>query len=149
MQLINDIQDMQEFCVKQHQGQTYGSYDYTYHLNRVHDVVMSMHFGNNPLLEGLDLNLLLMTALGHDLLEDTKITESELREYTHPSVVDAIVSVTKMGEGYSAYIRKCRANKMGLVVKIADTTSNLLESVRVNDARRIKKYTKQLYYLTK
>lgn len=61
----------------------------------------------------------------HDVLEDTDVTEEQLRKTFPTDVVDAVVALTRRpGESYEDYLRSLRMNPLALVVKLADIASN-------------------------
>jgi (p)ppGpp synthase/HD superfamily hydrolase len=61
----------------------------------------------------------------HDVLEDTDVTEAELRALFPEHVVDAVVALTRAaGEGPDDYYRRVRGNAVALLVKMADIESN-------------------------
>jgi (p)ppGpp synthase/HD superfamily hydrolase len=68
-----------------------------------------------------------MAGLLHDILEDTELTEEDLRERGVPAeVVRAVVSVTKRhGESYADLIERSAADPLGRRVKLADNAHNL------------------------
>lgn len=85
-------------------------------------------------------------ALGHDLLEDTVVTERKLRSLGFSErVIRGIVSLTKEdGESYEDYKEKVKENKDAVAVKIADLTHNMdikrLVSVTDQDIKRQERY---------
>lgn len=72
-------------------------------------------------------------ALGHDILEDTEITEEDLLEAGMTlRVVRGIKSLTKIeGESYELYKEKVKSNIDAILVKMADLRHN-------SDIRRLK-----------
>ena len=65
-------------------------------------------------------------AVGHDLIEDTDVTYSLLREMGFTErIIEGIASVTKIrGETWEEYKAKVKGNKDGIKVKKADLTHN-------------------------
>ncbi len=65
-------------------------------------------------------------ALMHDVLEDTSVTVSDLRDESIPDeVVDAVMLLTReRGVPYMDYIRKLSANPIARKVKVADLRHN-------------------------
>jgi len=62
----------------------------------------------------------------HDVLEDSSVTEEELRELFSPHVVDAVVAITKKErQHYADYLKQVKANEMALAVKLADIDDNV------------------------
>lgn len=68
-----------------------------------------------------------MAGLLHDVLEDTDVTEADLRARGVPdTVIRAVVSVTRrQGESYSEMIERSAADRLGRKVKLADNAHNL------------------------
>jgi (p)ppGpp synthase/HD superfamily hydrolase len=65
-------------------------------------------------------------ALGHDLLEDTNTTQSELIEHFTPRIVEGIRSLTRFpSETYAEYIEKVKRNPDAVRVKLADLQHNM------------------------
>lgn len=95
-----------------------GGKPYIGHLIRVANGVP---LGNNDIVEKL-------TAVGllHDLIEDTKWTEKDLRKEFPDDVVDAVVALTKVdGENYDQYVQRVMANELAIRVKISDLKDNM------------------------
>lgn len=62
----------------------------------------------------------------HDVLEDTDVSEAELREGFPDEVVDAVVALTKVAdEPMEEYYARVRANPLARQVKHADIHDNL------------------------
>lgn len=70
---------------------------------------------------------LMLIALGHDLIEDTLVTEEYLREEGFSKrVIDGIVALTKVeGETYEEYKAKVMANDDAVEVKWCDLEHNV------------------------
>ena len=89
-------------------------------------------------------------AVGHDLIEDTPVTESLLKEMGFNSrVVAGIVALTKIkGELYETYKNRVKANPDAIKVKMCDLRHNSditrLKGIGPKDFERIKKY--QIFY---
>ena len=103
-----------------------------------------------------------ITALLHDILEDTDYPEDELRKQFGDKIVDAVLMVTHKGhldeEGYLDYIRKLKesGNELAIAVKIADLTNNSdytrlgassPDELADKDRRRWEKYQRSLEIL--
>jgi len=79
----------------------------------------------------------------HDVLEDTQVTESRLRECFSKDIVDAVVALTrKQSETYFDFIMRVIRNDMAIKVKIADIEDNLntLPEGSLKDKYRLAKY---------
>ena len=93
-------------------------------------------------------------ALLHDVLEDTSISEEELRQKGISSgVIDNIKLLTKgKEEGYMEYLERLKSSEIAVKVKIADLKHNsdvsrLLE-ITEKDKKRLEKYTEAIKRLT-
>lgn len=92
-------------------------------------------------------------ALLHDVLEDTAMTEQDLRRQDFPpEVVEAVCLLTRPeGMEYMAYVRRLSGNPIARRVKIADLRHNSdlsrLHEVTEQDLCRAGKYRKALDFL--
>jgi guanosine-3',5'-bis(diphosphate) 3'-pyrophosphohydrolase len=89
-------------------------------------------------------------ALGHDVIEDTKVTYSELREAgISERVIEGIRALTKQpGQSYEEYKQVVFASEDAMRVKVCDLRHNTdirrLKGVTEKDIARMAKY--QLFY---
>ncbi len=85
----------------------------------------------------------LITALFHDLLEDTDATEEEILRLSDENVLTAVKLLTKY-KGYemSAYVENIRRNPIAFAVKAADRLHNLKCALTADVAFR-KKYIEE------
>lgn len=85
-------------------------------------------------------------AMLHDLLEDTDVTEAELRREGFPAeIVEAVLCLTKTeGEDYMLYIERICQNRLAARVKLADLWDNMdlnrLPGLTQKDFQRLEKY---------
>lgn len=95
-----------------------------------------------------------IVALLHDTIEDTSVTEDDLRPLFSGEIVDAIVSMTHLkGEPYMEYIRRVSGNDLAKTVKLADLRHNMdlgrIKNPTEKDYARIeRKYLPALAYLS-
>lgn len=130
-----------EFAKKAHFGQKdKGGNDYIDHPMR--------------LMENVETTEQKITAILHDVLEDTCYTAGDLKRILHISdeTVEALKLLTrKRGENYMDYIRKLAVNPLAAAVKMADLKDNLnldrLNEVTENDLKRCEKYREALQFL--
>jgi (p)ppGpp synthase/HD superfamily hydrolase len=67
-----------------------------------------------------------ITAVLHDICEDTPVSLPLLRNAFGDEVADALAALTRMdGEPYALYIERVSANNMARLVKLADLQDNL------------------------
>ena len=113
------------FATEKHKGQKrIGGDDYITHPMAVCDIVKNMGYDESYQI----------TALFHDLLEDTDATEEEILAYGSPEILEAVKLLTKT-EGYvmSEYIRAIKENPIAFAVKAADRLHNLQCAVVTNE----------------
>ena len=136
--LPEKVDEAAVFAVAFHGGQMYGDKPYSYHLFQVRDKVKD---------EDEDTQVV---AILHDVLEDTKATYRDIQTKFGREVAEAVARLTKVkGVEYTDYIEGVRSNPIALKVKIADTLCNLTQSHKEGNLKRIRKYSKQMYLLTK
>lgn len=91
-------------------------------------------------------------ALLHDVLEDTYLTEDDLRPVFGDEITDAVVALTRNdGEEYFAYIRRVKQNPLAIRVKLADLKHNTdrsrIDEPKESDFLRWDKYKKAMEIL--
>lgn len=126
----NKIKRAIEFATQKHKGQKrIGGNDYISHPIAVYEMVKKQGYGEDYQI----------TALFHDLLEDTNATEDEILEYGQ-NVLNAVKLLTK-GKGYDmkTYVDGIKNNPIAFVVKSADRLHNL-QCALVTSAEFKRKY---------
>lgn len=114
-----------EFAAEKHFGQTrIGGDPYITHPAAVAKIVRDWGYGEDYQI----------TALFHDLLEDTDATEDEIKSIGGEDVLNAVRLLTKQ-RGYvmSEYVGNIRKNEIAEVVKAADRLHNLRCAVVTDD----------------
>ena len=106
-----------QFATQKHKGQKrIGGNDYISHPIAVYEMVKK---------QGYDEDFQI-TALFHDLLEDTNATEEEILFYGSQNVLTAVKLLTKeKGYDMKTYIDGIKANPIAFAVKSADRLHNL------------------------
>ena len=90
----------------------------------------------------------LITALFHDLLEDTAATEAEIEKLGGKEVLSAVKLLTKRkGQSAEEYVRGIKGNPVAVVVKGADRLHNLKSAFCRDEAfrRRYVEESKKYY----
>ena len=120
-----------EFATQKHKGQKrIGGNDYISHPISVYEMVKK---------QGYDEDFQI-TALFHDLLEDTNATEEEILFYGNQNVLNAVKLLTKeKGYDMKTYIDGIKANPIAFAVKSADRLHNL-QCALVTSAEFKRKY---------
>lgn len=92
-------------------------------------------------------------AILHDVLEDTAVKVSDLREqgFTH-DIIDALVALTKQDkEAYQQFIERIAQNPISVKVKLIDLYDNTrvsrLSELKEKDVDRLRKYIEAIKYL--
>jgi (p)ppGpp synthase/HD superfamily hydrolase len=96
-----------------------------------------------------------MTAVLHDVVEDTDTTLADLQDLGLPeSVLTAVALLThdKEGVAYDVYVERLKSNAIARKVKMADLRHNMdirrLPEVQERDAARMEKYRRAWITLT-
>ena len=120
-----------DFATEKHKGQKrIGGEDYITHPVAVCEIVKKLGFGEDYQI----------TALFHDLLEDTSATEEEILSYGNAGILTAVKLLTKQkGYDMQGYINAIKSNEIAFVVKGADRLHNL-ECALVTDVEFKRKY---------
>ncbi len=77
------------------------------------------------LAKQMDSETVVCAALLHDVLEDTTVTEDELRRQFGDEITDAVVLLTHRNEDiYEDYLQRIKHNPIALAVKKANLAHN-------------------------
>ena len=120
-----------EFAKAKHKGQKrIGGADYITHPIAVSEIVNGQGFDENYQI----------TALFHDLLEDTDTTEEEILKYGNQKILEAVKLLTKKkGYDMAEYVSAIKQNPIAFAVKAADRLHNLQCAI-VTDEEFKRKY---------
>ena len=152
-----DVLKFKEWVYNQHDvvcNQKYNkTLPYSFHLDLV--ATNTMRFKH--LLGVNNLNVALMGALGHDLIEDARVTYNDIKQLDLRSeghmpiserVADVIYACTELrgrnrGERHGGeYIQGLKDNRLGLYVKLCDIGANVGFDVLTNSSM-VKKYREE------
>lgn len=115
---MKKYEDALKFATQKHKGQfRIGGLPYITHPVGVAEILKK---------DGYDLKYQI-TALFHDLLEDTDTTEKDILFYGDEEILSAVKLLTKT-DGYDmpTYIKNIRENPLAFAVKGADRLHNLI-----------------------
>jgi (p)ppGpp synthase/HD superfamily hydrolase len=119
------------FAKEKHVGQKrIGGDDYISHPIAVCEMIKAQGFGEDYQI----------TALFHDLLEDTDATEEEIVRYGNEKILTAVKLLTK-SKGYAMkeYVSAIKTNEIAFAVKASDRLHNL-QCALVTDDEFKRKY---------
>lgn len=116
--------------------------DYIWHLIEVSEIVR----------EKIVDDIIIATALLHDILEDTEINERFLSAKFPREIVNAVRALTRESdETYDCYLNKVKKNRISRIVKLADLQHNADISRIMNptnkEFQRLEKYQKAILFL--
>ncbi len=131
MDISEKVQRALQFATKKHKGQKrIGGEDYITHPIAVSEIVKSQGYNEDYQI----------TALFHDLLEDTTATEEEILFYGNNEILTAVKLLTKQkGYDMQEYIKAIKNNDIAFKVKTADRLHNLQCAI-VSDEEFKRKY---------
>jgi len=114
-----------KFAVEKHEGQyRKGGEPYITHPVAVAEILREKGYGEEYLI----------TALFHDLLEDTDATETEILSLGGERVLKAVKLLTKEnGYDMAEYVSRIRSDEIAFAVKAADRLHNLRSAVFADD----------------
>ena len=130
MDYTGKLKEALDFATEKHKGQyRKGGEEYITHPMAVCEMLAN---------EGYDEDYLL-SALFHDLLEDTDATEEEILSHGNEDVLNAVKLLTKT-KGYimAEYISAIKNDPIAKTVKIADRLHNLYCAVESTEEFRIR-----------
>lgn len=101
----------------------------------------------------MDTDIEKAVAYLHDVVEDTKISFDDLKEYGFPNqIIEAVKALTKQkNESYDVYIDRVIKNPIAKKVKLADMKHNSditrIKNPSQKDYARYQKYLDKIQYL--
>lgn len=101
----------------------------------------------------MDTDIEKAVAYLHDVVEDTKISFDDLKEYGFPNqIIEAVKALTKQkNESYDVYIDRVIKNPIAKKVKLADMKHNSdithIKNPSQKDYDRCQKYLDKIQYL--
>lgn len=158
---IEQYNKMYRLVKKAHLGQMYGDSPYTHHLEQVDKLVTQVN-SKKQIIECMEITgvlsdydysdvvwLLKTAALAHDLYEDTAWKENDLLDEGFNLFVElAVVALTKRpDECKERYLLRLCRNPWAVLIKKADSFTNLLHSLAEGHTGRVMKYTDNLQVL--
>lgn len=139
----NLLQKAKKLAIYEHRFQRYGEEPYHVHLEQVASVLIRY---KQPYI-------VVVAGWLHDLIEDTPITYDYIKDQFGAAIADIVYAVTD-AEGPNRRMRKkatypkIRANRLALIVKLADRIANTKRCVETNISLLLM-YAKEYPYFKK
>lgn len=139
MTIINDARKIAQLA---HSGQKYGIHPYIVHLDAVVNVLARFGHGENQVL--------IISAYLHDTLEDTDLTEQEIKKFGE-KVFNIVRAVTKIKsynrkEGLKKTYLNIKRIPEAVTLKLADRIANVEASLKDNQ-KKLEIYKAEYYDL--
>lgn len=127
-----------------HGNQKYNNQPYYYHLDQTANFARIIYRPGN-----LSEVHYLQTAYLHDTIEDTGKSKEDLENFFGPLVAQAVMHLTHLKkDSYQDYILDIKANNESIrLIKIADSLSNLMNSISTKQDKKVQKYLTNLNLL--
>jgi (p)ppGpp synthase/HD superfamily hydrolase len=127
-----------EFALKAHQGQTYGTREYSFHLEAVVSIAKEFK---------LDENIISACWL-HDTMEDCNVSFQDLKNIFGEKIAEIVYCVTdELGrnrkERKAKTYPKIKSNNDALCVKLCDRIANMQQSFIDNNDNLLSMYLKE------
>ena len=127
-----------EFALKSHKGQTYGTRDYSFHLEAVASIAKEFK---------LDEKIIAACWL-HDTIEDCKVTFQDIKHICGEEIAEIVYCVTdELGrnrkERKVKTYPKIKSNNDALCVKLCDRIANMQQSFLDNNENLLAMYLKE------
>lgn len=142
---IGDLISQIDWIYAQHSTQFYGHRPYSFHLNKVADILERYWLDDYD--DDILLNTLYVACLGHDLIEDTNNSYTDVKKFLGRAVADIIYDVTnELGknrkERATKTYQKIMNNPLAIVVKLCDRIANT-EFSKENRSTMFEKYQEE------
>lgn len=127
-----------EFALKAHQGQTYGTREYSFHLEAVVSIAKEFK---------LDENIISACWL-HDTMEDCNVSFQDLKNIFGEKIAEIVYCVTdelgrNRNERKAKTYPKIKSNNDALCVKLCDRIANMQQSFIDNNDNLLSMYLKE------
>ena len=133
------IMRARELAFSYHKNQKYGSHPYSYHLD---SVVKFVKLYSYMISEDLQEDAICIAYL-HDILEDTLCTQDEILRALNPRILLIVKLLTKNESNLEKYFNKIALDDLAIFIKLCDRYSNILESIKNGNNRKLAKYKEQ------
>jgi guanosine-3',5'-bis(diphosphate) 3'-pyrophosphohydrolase len=127
-----------EFALKAHKGQTYGTREYSFHLQSVVTIAKEFKLNEN----------IIAACWLHDTIEDCNISFQDIKNVCGENVAEIVYCVTdELGrnrkERKEKTYPKIKSNNDALCVKLCDRIANIQQSFIDNNMNLLSMYLKE------
>lgn len=134
------VQKAETFAIFYHKNQMYGNNPYSYHLDKVCEVLVDFSHQND--------DVLISAGWLHDVIEDTIVDYKLLHKEFGYEIADLVMSVTNESgiDRVSKFINtslKIRYNRKALILKLADRIANV-EASKENGSKYYEMYKNEM-----
>ena len=133
------IKRARQLAFSYHKNQKYGLNPYSYHLD---SVVKFVKLYSYMIPEDSKEDAICIAYL-HDILEDTLCTQDEILRALNPRILLIVKLLTKNESDLEKYFNKIALDDLAIFIKLCDRYSNILESIRDGNHRKLAKYKEQ------
>ena len=123
----------------------YDKHSYEFHLGQVLDY--AIRFGE--LEKGLSSDTLTLAALGHDLIEDTRTSYNDVKEFLGEDVAEIVYALTnekgrtRKDRANKKYYDGIRACKGAVFIKLCDRLANVEYTIHSGNKKMLNVYHKE------
>lgn len=117
------VEEARRLAKAAHAGQYYGTGE-PYFIHPTQVAVMAERLGYG--------DIVIAACYLHGVIEDTDMTEADLRKIFPNEVVEAVLAVTYEGNDFAGKIEQAMRDPVGHVVKFCDAACNLSNTILYN-----------------
>lgn len=123
-----------QYAIKAHGSQQYGELPYSYHLQRVSEIIREYH----QHFDETHFDYIVAAAWLHDVVEDTPVTFEDVRDEFGSKIARTVLAVTnqpgknRRERATHTYPKIMAAGRDAVAVKLADRIANTEHSLKHN-----------------
>lgn len=134
--MSSQVQFARNYAIQKHGEQKYAHYPYSYHLDKVYEIVVEMNLGEDYEI----------AAYLHDVIEDCGVSKEEIAKLFNQHIAELVFAVSGFGENRKERQEDMK-NKMALYpesinLKMADRLANIRSS-KINKPSLYQTYKKE------
>lgn len=141
------IQEKIKWIISQHKitNHMYDKYSYEFHLGQVLDFAIKFH----ELEKSVKPEDLTLAALGHDLIEDTRTSYNDVKDFLGEDVAEIVYALTnekgrtRKDRANKKYYDGIRACKGAVFIKLCDRLANVEYTINSGNEKMLKVYREE------